>query len=81
MSGWIDGPLSTDVGFFIYLGLNKEMIYQSPPLLRINQLSDTWAEADREADRGEWEDDGGGEETQRIRVARVKLETCPFNMS
>lgn len=63
------------------------MIYQfpsfSPPfrLWKINQLSDTCTEADREADGGQWREDGGGEQTQRIRMARVKLETYPFNMS
>lgn len=66
-----------------------EMIYQftsfSPPppfrLWKINQLSDTCSEADREADGGQRREDGGGEQTQRIRMARVKLETYPFNMS
>ncbi len=77
--------------------MNKEMIYQftschphsltPPPLLRgINQLSDTCTKADREADRGreigrKMMGFGGGRGLRGIRVARVKLETYPFNMS
>ena len=50
----------------------------------INQLSDTCTEADREADGGREigrKMMGLGRRLRGIRVARVKLETYPFNMS
>ena len=49
----------------------------------INQLSDTCIEADREADRGREivRKMMGRRGLSGIRVARVKLETYPFNMS
>lgn len=57
----------------------------APSLLwGINQLSDTCTESDREADRGRMMGrtmTGEGRRLRGIRVARVKLETYPFNMS
>lgn len=55
------------------------LAHPHPPLWRINQLSDICTEADGEADRGDSRnDDGAG---RGLRMARVKLETHPFNKS
>lgn len=72
--------------WFINSPLVFPTLFHPPPLLwGINQLSDTCTEADREADRRREmkKDDGwvGGERLRGLRVARVKLETYPFNMS
>lgn len=70
--------------------INSPLVFPTlshPPLLwGINQLSDTCTEADREADRGreigrKMMGRGNAGRLRGIRVARVKLETYPFNMS
>lgn len=55
----------------------------TPPSLlwRINQLSDTCTEADREADRGEGDsrkDDGGGEEAEGDKGGTSQIGNISF---
>lgn len=71
--------------WFINSPLAFPTLSLTPPLpLGINQLSDTCTVSDREADRGSMMGRkmmGEGRRLRGIRVARVKLETYPFNMS